>query len=726
MLNKLNINDWKINHFIIFVIIIQLTLLAFIALDFNGFKIPILREIIGFIFLTFLPGFALLRILKLHNIGIRSILYAIGSSIVIVNLTLTLVNYLMPFLGFNNPLSLLGMLVALNIVLIFLLILSYLRDKNFIGDEIALKRSYYRIDNYTLFILILPFISIIGTFFVNYYHINLFLFILYPLIAIVPILFYFNKLKENRYPLILFSVALALIFSTSLINTYIWGADITIEYYLANLVVKNNFWNNNINENVNAMLSVVMLSPIYSKLLGMSLTCVFKVIIPFLFCFVPLGLYEIYKNQLNSKIAFLASLFFVFYSFFYFNAPSGVRQEIVELFLVLLVLVLTNENLNWKYSTLLIFFILGLVTSHYGTSYIFILIMLSSFILINLTKKYKISENDDLDGSSISSLKLNTILIIITIAIAWYIFNTSSSNFYNLIRIINDISSSIFEYLFVPEFSQGMSVLVESTYSFSSSLEKYINILAQGFLTIGLFYVVKFKSKFRISNLYLLFALSAFFILVCGVFVPLFSNQIATSRLYHLCLFFLSPFVIIGILKVINILKEKSFKYSFEDLKINKLVIVFLIIFLLFNTTWIYGLFDEYPHSIRSLSLYQEEVVNGPDKAVNDYFAFFPTEYDVYGVNWLSKTKIPKNVYTDTYRSINPFRNYASFNERELKVFSNLTTVKSGYVFLSYFNTKYKIISGYKLFWGLNETLPFEEYNLIYNNGGSNIFMVAE
>ena len=62
-------NDWEIKKFLSVILSIQLALWGVIGLDAMGIQIPIIRQLIGFIYLTFVPGILILRILKLHNLG---------------------------------------------------------------------------------------------------------------------------------------------------------------------------------------------------------------------------------------------------------------------------------------------------------------------------------------------------------------------------------------------------------------------------------------------------------------------------------------------------------------------------------------------------------------------------------------------------------------------------------------------------------------------------------
>ena len=63
-----------------------------------GFNIPALRQIVGFIFLTFVPRILILRILRIHNVGtIESLAYSAGLNLAFVMFTGAFINFVLPF-----------------------------------------------------------------------------------------------------------------------------------------------------------------------------------------------------------------------------------------------------------------------------------------------------------------------------------------------------------------------------------------------------------------------------------------------------------------------------------------------------------------------------------------------------------------------------------------------------------------------------------------------------
>ena len=101
--NPFKLQNWKFKKFLLIILGIQLSLLGLFALNNLGVNTPIIRPLIGFIYLSFVPGYLLLRILKLHNLSsIESFLYALGLSLFMDMFIGFLMNMFYPILGITN------------------------------------------------------------------------------------------------------------------------------------------------------------------------------------------------------------------------------------------------------------------------------------------------------------------------------------------------------------------------------------------------------------------------------------------------------------------------------------------------------------------------------------------------------------------------------------------------------------------------------------------------
>ena len=284
ILNPLKMNDWEINKFLRVIFVFQVAVLGIILLDGFGLDIPILRQIIPLVYLIFVPGILILRIIQVHKISSAEVLlYSVGLSIASIMLIGFFINLIYPLLHIFNPISLWPLIVTITIFVVILSFLSYWRDKGYSNPDFI--NSEDLLSHYVLFLFLIPFLAIFGTYLMNLYKINTLIAILLIIISLVVILFAYGKVPRKFYPLTIFIISISLLFQTSLISSHITGFDIQYEYYLANLVINNAFWNLTLNSIYNNMLSVTILAPILSIISRIDLTWTFKIVLPFIILF---------------------------------------------------------------------------------------------------------------------------------------------------------------------------------------------------------------------------------------------------------------------------------------------------------------------------------------------------------------------------------------------------------------------------------------------------------
>ncbi len=260
----------------------------------------------------------------------------------------------------------------------------------------------YSISPTALFLYLLPFLAIFGTYIINHYNNNLAIMLLIVIIGIIIYLGAINKISSKYYVLTILVISVSLVFQNSLISPYLSGYDIQREYFFANYIFNIASWSpfsssitNTIGSewlSLNSILSVTILPTIYSRVLNLDLLWVYKIIYPLLLSLLPLGLYKIFKDQTNDRIAFLSTIFFVSNYSFFFNMLNLMREVIAEIFLVLFILIIiSNKKSNSKILILLIS-IMALTVSHYGIAYLFLFLLvtvyiINSNILLNLVGK---------------------------------------------------------------------------------------------------------------------------------------------------------------------------------------------------------------------------------------------------------------------------------------------------------------------------------------------------
>ncbi len=393
--NPFRMNDWDNRTFFWTFQAIQFVFLAVVCLDLIGYYVPIAREALAFLYLTFLPGGVLvLKALRLHDLGtIETVLYSAGLSLVIVMLTGLTANVVYPLLGYTRPFSFPILLLTLVAVVQVLLYLALTRDKGRTGESPPRLAVPPSSPPAVPFLILLPFLAIIGTYMRNNYHMVTLLFLLLVLIAVIGLAVGFDRfIPKSCYPLGIYAIALSLLYHTSLISEYVWGGyDIHHELHLANGVLISGLWDMAIPYNTNGMLSVVALvPPIYSLICDLDPPVwIFKIVYPpLLFALVPLGLYRAVEKQTDARIGFFSIFFFFSFFTFYTEMISLARQQIAELFLALTVLVMIDKTMDrGKQAFLMIAFAFAMIVSHYGLSYIYLFSLVPAWLLLAVPER---------------------------------------------------------------------------------------------------------------------------------------------------------------------------------------------------------------------------------------------------------------------------------------------------------------------------------------------------
>lgn len=635
--NPLNFVEWDIKSFLLVLFSIHIAMLGIIGLDVINFEIPILRQFIGFIYLTFVPGVLLLRLLRLKQISfIEKSMFTIALSLITLMLSGFFANEVGVFFV-KKPISTIPLFCMIFLIVSILLIICYIREKNTIYNPSFINLNY-NMSRLMIYLILILFLTLFGTYLVNYYHSNILLLLAILLIASIIFLVFFEKfIPETMYPLVIFVLSISLLYHNSLISSTLYGFDIHQEYYASNLVQISNIWDHNLFGNINAMLSIVMIAPIYSNICDLSLTYVFKIVYPFLFSFTPLGIYLIYKKQINSpKIAFFSMFYFMSVYPYYTEMLALARQEIAELFLVLIILVMVSNYETPKKKLLYIIFSFGLVISHYGLSYLFIFLSVIGYIfLVYLNKKSEI-------------LNVRTIFLFIILAISWYMFMSSGSIFDILIDLLKHVYRSIFE-----EFLQTstVSLATKSTSSLSGKLLRLLYFSSQFFIVIGFLQSItkyihlKNKKDTQFSKEYLGFSLACF----CSLMVFLLTSCTGMNiyRLFHISIIFLSLFCILGGLSFFGFIGKyiKAIAPTFHNINNFKFLSMFLILFLLLNIGFVQEISNDFP---TSASLSQESMKNGDVNNNMLLYRYYIPVQDVSGSMWLSENKnSTMNVYAD-------------------------------------------------------------------------------
>ena len=614
VLNPLLMNDWPRKRTLITVLTLQFLVWALVGLDAAGVQIPLLRGLFASVYLLFVPGMLVLRALRLHQLGgVRTPLFAVGLSLATVMGTGLLMTTLYPLLGFERPLALVPVVMTQGVIITFLAVLSYWRDCGPTEDAIIDRRDV--LTPSVLALCVLPFMSIIATYAMNAYGSNLLLLALIIIIAITALWISTSaSFPKELYPLAVFVIAVALLYHASLISSYVWGWDIQQELYTANAVLTNAQWNVHVIGATNAVLSVTLLAPLISIVSGVSVVWIFKTIYPLLFALVPVGLFVVFQKQTSDRIALLASFFVTFLFTFFTEMPSLARQEIAELFLVLLLIVLVDKRVGSEGKAplyaLCAIFAASVVVSHYALAFIFIAYLVVAWLLLFLVdnpamRRLHTAAHSEPPAKPWSRpkrmLTLPFILLFAAFTVAWYATLGSAALAGDIAPVLTKVGYTLLSplnvlfaigigavayvcalvivYVLVTRAQRKAPTLLRLfgalavVLSASLVLARYHGILVNELLQIGtrsplhevveLLYLLGLlliilglaalalrRCRLTFDQEFVALALASLAILMTAVVFPMLALTIDTTRLYQISTLLLAPFCVTGALLI--------------------------------------------------------------------------------------------------------------------------------------------------------------------------------
>jgi len=631
----LEINDWPMRRFLLLIATLQLSVLFFPSVEGLLSPTATVRSAIGLLYILTVPGLLIIRIMRIHEIGvIRLVMFSLGlsvASIYVVGLTITAAY---PWLGFDKPFSREELVVTLAVIVLFLSALCYLRDRDY--SNVRKTTQIEENGNHAMWVfgigVLLVILSITASLMVNRFANYYLMYLLYFIVALTPAIALRYRLTDELGLVVVFSVSLSLLFSVSLISAHLTGYDINVEYHYSALVVKSGIWNPQVGVEVNGVLSVVVLSPAISLVSGMNMVDVYKIVYPIIFSLTLPGLYLVWRMWLNPRFAALGCLLIAFAFPFYQLMPQLGRVEIAEFLFVTLLLAAFNGKLKrLNLNTMLVILGLSLVVSHYTTSYVVLTIFFIAWVVARSTNRSTI-------GGVISG---NYLALLATATLAWYSYVSSSTNLEDL---VDSLSQSFSDLTGFGSFEKSGLIIVVTEQPFSHEVTKYFSLLVLFLIISGLTYELTRKADRRIGGAY--FGISEG-TAIFSVVIMMASYILATTmgaRVYGFILIVLAPYFVIGAVEAMRfvggVAKVVTLDHSSRrKWKASMAVIAsFLSVFFMFNSGLVYEIVNENPTSIALGGSF-------------DYPIFGYAE--VTAAEWFGVHKnAQKTVYADEYRRL--------------------------------------------------------------------------
>jgi uncharacterized membrane protein len=659
--------------------------LAFIALTdiFIALDIPILRQVFGFALLTFLPGFLILRILRFGKNSLEKTLFLIGLSVSFLFFVPLVMNFVYPLTGISRPISLSPLVITFSLILAGLSLAAY--KKGSLDLQINAGGFKKLIDKImappVLGAALIVVIGILGGLSMMFYLDSIFSLLLGLSVVLAVILIISGKVSPRFYPLYILVIAVALQYSRTLASPNLFGTDAMYELYFANLVKVGGIWNPSfsvLNLNISdyyAMLSVAILPNVYSILLNLSTVWVFKLIYPFIFAFVPLGLYEIFRTQVkfSNKSAFLAVFLFMSYFAFFEAMPIITREEIAGLFFVLAALLIMNRYPQAsKKTALLIVFIGSMVVSHYATSYLFLfylgVVCVGSAFVTSRTRQ----------KSTEPAIPVSFVVLVIVVTFGWYMLAGAGTPYIGLLGVgthtFNTLSTEMFATSTNPSVQAALTVSTAGL-SLINSLQHYWQAITEVLILTGLVSVIWRRKTPKMSPQFFMFSLASLSLLLVIIALPSLGGVINSWRVYSIALLFLAPCYIFGIEVVVETISGWLGANRSLVLKLTSVALIVLLVpYFLLN----YGFISEIAEHPTNYAFLPTQNLSGrgveySDNATWSYMIEGPVPTEsVYAGTWISGATGQSPVYAD-WLTAPELAGYGNVSPNSIIVFSNAT-----------------------------------------------------
>jgi len=414
-------------------------LLALVPINFPSL-ITVIPAVLA---LSFVPGTLVLLVFDELECNARSLLYALGLSLMVVMAVGFAINILLPLIGISQPLSLWCMGGSLGLVVAGLAHrIIQKRD----GETLILEIPG-QITPAPLAFALLPLLSILSISILNHSGDNRVLLAVLIVVAILPLVTV-SFIDSRYYSFGIWTTALAVLYHKSLWQYagFSGSPGVVRSYFL-------NRWTPGIQEirpSSTQLLENGVLFPTFARFGDIHILTQMEVVNPFLVAFIPLCLFVAFRTYVSPQKALLGALVFLFAHPFYIQYPTAGRAGTPVLFLALFGVVLSDRGLPPTFEAILrITFVSGIIVSHYGTSYFVMFVFIGALVLLRFILRCeralfsRIQRSPVPDGGRLfgktfwnptkpgreTNFPLYLVLFFTAGVLAWYMYATQGSSF---------------------------------------------------------------------------------------------------------------------------------------------------------------------------------------------------------------------------------------------------------------------------------------------------------
>ncbi len=389
-----------------------------------------------------LPGLSILLFIRATRLTLlEQILYSSALSVLTLMISGLVSNELFWALGNRHPLAASVQVPWTAGLMLGLLGAAWLRNHRQHSTWSMPKLSAKTLGLGATFLAI-PAFSVLGAMSLNNNGSNLFTMIAYGLIAAsaVGLVVYRRRVAPWLWAWTIFCMGLALLWSTSLRGMFITGHDVQLEYYVFRLTDASKHWTMaNFHDAYNACLSITILPTVLKSLSGIDAIALYKIVYQIFFALCGVGVLGLSRRYASTAVSFVTAFIFITFPTFVTDMPMLTRQEVAFNFFVILLLVMFNDRISIRAKhILMVLFGLGVVLSHYSTTFVMIALLGIAYVLtriMRLVSRLRHQPKEPL------TLTLSFILIVGLSAFAWTGLYTKTGN--NITAQLSKIATSL-------------------------------------------------------------------------------------------------------------------------------------------------------------------------------------------------------------------------------------------------------------------------------------------
>jgi len=480
------------------------------------------------------------------------------------------------------------------------------------------------------------------------------------LMALFTCLISFKYIPESYYPLVIYVMAVALLWQTSMLGMYVVGTDIHTEVYTANKIMQHGWDFKNASGN-DLSFAIAVVAPAIGHL-GLSAVWQFKMLFPLWYAFTPVILYFAFKKHFGARNAFLSALFIVLMPMFVLDMTSHAKGMAAHTFWAFAIyFLLSDHKLKVKLTGLGLSGILAAIC-HYAVAGMAVIYALSFIVIIGVAQLPWFKQ---WYASSRAHLAVGIVLVVSILATVglWYSivgqgamlkqFTSIGGNIVTVSAATAGIDDSEESAALVDKYKEflgdeggkGKGIYLESQpplvkmalgldfmdATWQGKLFRILQYISELAIMLGFTYILLRMRRKGFSLTYVALALSAVMVLLACLFVPFFGVVGSVSRTYMIALYILAPLLVLGLVWLARLARLCKPHYA---------VVLFLIFYGLFTTGVIFEV-SRY-NGMRRVDIPYSIALSDHRLNLSGHY----TMGDRYLANWVKRSGIG-TIYTD-------------------------------------------------------------------------------